>query len=87
MRRWLKLRPGSCATTLVRSSIASRRAKPSPSRSTAGPSPSSNPWDGGPAGFPRDEFVRHVVAHQADSALRAELRQLAPDTTDDPPLT
>ena len=41
-----------------------------------------------PRWLPRDEFVAAVVAHQADAALRAcELRQLAPDTTDDPPLT
>ena len=40
-----------------------------------------------PRWLPRDEFVRRVVAHQADSALRAELRQLTPDTTDEPPLT
>jgi prevent-host-death family protein len=39
-----------------------------------------------PRWLPRDEFVRRVVAHQADAALRAELRQLAPDATDDPPL-
>jgi prevent-host-death family protein len=31
----------------------------------------------------RAQFVRRVLAHQADADLRAELRQLAPDTTDD----
>lgn len=31
----------------------------------------------------RQEFVRRVVAAQADTALRNEIRQLAPDTTDD----
>jgi hypothetical protein len=31
----------------------------------------------------RAEFARRVLAHQADSDLRTELRQLAPDTTDD----
>ena len=30
----------------------------------------------------RDEFVRRVLARQADPGLRAELRELAPDTTD-----
>ncbi len=30
----------------------------------------------------RDEFVRRVLARQADAGLRAELRELAPDTTD-----
>lgn len=35
----------------------------------------------------RDEFVRRVLPRQADAALTAELRALAPDTTDDlPPL-
>lgn len=31
----------------------------------------------------RDEFVRRVVAKQADPGLAATLRELAPDTTDD----
>lgn len=31
----------------------------------------------------RDEFVRRVVARQADSELSREIRDLAPDTTDD----
>jgi hypothetical protein len=30
----------------------------------------------------RAEFVRHVLNHQADAGLRAELRHLAPETTD-----
>jgi antitoxin (DNA-binding transcriptional repressor) of toxin-antitoxin stability system len=30
----------------------------------------------------REAFVQRVLAHQADSRLRAELRDLAPDTTD-----
>jgi prevent-host-death family protein len=35
----------------------------------------------------RAEFARRVLTHQADAELGAELRQLAPDTTDDlPPL-
>ena len=33
----------------------------------------------------RDEFVRRILGRQADMALRAELRALAPDTTDDLP--
>lgn len=33
----------------------------------------------------RDEFARRVVRHQADAGLRAELRALAPDSTDDVP--
>lgn len=31
----------------------------------------------------RAEFVNRVLAHQADPALRDELRELAPDDTDD----
>lgn len=31
----------------------------------------------------RAEFARRVLTHQADAKLRAELRFLAPDTTDD----
>jgi hypothetical protein len=33
----------------------------------------------------RDAFVRSVVRDQADPALARELRELAPDTTDDTP--
>jgi prevent-host-death family protein len=31
----------------------------------------------------RDEFIRRVVPNQADSALGADLRELAPDETDE----
>jgi prevent-host-death family protein len=31
----------------------------------------------------RGEFVRSVLDHQADAALRADIRTLAPDTTDE----
>ena len=31
----------------------------------------------------RDQFARDLLAHRADPALRAELRELAPETTDD----
>ena len=34
----------------------------------------------------RDRFVRDVLAHRADPALRSDLRDLAPDATDDLPL-
>jgi prevent-host-death family protein len=34
----------------------------------------------------RDRFVRDLLAWRADPALRAELRELAPDSTDDLPL-
>jgi hypothetical protein len=34
----------------------------------------------------RDEFVRSILPRQADSGLRAELRELAPETTDELPL-
>lgn len=33
----------------------------------------------------RDEFVRLVGAHQADAALRRDLAELAPDSTEDLP--
>ncbi len=35
--------------------------------------------------MPRDEFVRRVLSHQADSGLLSELRAMNPDTTDDIP--
>jgi prevent-host-death family protein len=31
----------------------------------------------------RSEFVNRIIPAQADAALRAELRDLSPDTTDD----
>jgi len=31
--------------------------------------------------------VSRILAYQADAGLRAELRELAPDTTDDLPLS
>jgi prevent-host-death family protein len=34
----------------------------------------------------RDQLVRDVLTRRADSALRADLRDLSPDTTDDVPL-
>ena len=39
-----------------------------------------------PRFMPRDEFIRRIVRHQADSGLLQELRELVPDTTDDMPL-
>jgi prevent-host-death family protein len=44
------------------------------------------PVDRRPRFMARDEFIRRVIGHPADAELRAELRQLAPDTTDDLPL-
>ena len=34
----------------------------------------------------RGPFIERLLAHRADAGLRAELRDLAPDTTDDLPL-
>jgi prevent-host-death family protein len=34
----------------------------------------------------RERFVRDILAHRADPALLADLRALAPDSTDDLPL-
>jgi prevent-host-death family protein len=33
----------------------------------------------------RDRFVRDLLSHRADAALRSDLKDLAPDTTDDLP--
>ena len=41
------------------------------------------PIDRRPRFVSRDEFVRRILAHQADPGLRAELRSLAPGSTDD----
>lgn len=38
-----------------------------------------------PQWLSRDEFVRRFAHREADPALAAELRDLAPDTTDDLP--
>ncbi len=34
----------------------------------------------------RDRFVRDILTRRADAALRTELRDISPDTTDDLPL-
>jgi prevent-host-death family protein len=44
------------------------------------------PVDRQPRFMPRDEFVRRIVRHQADASLSRELRDLAPDMTDQLPL-
>jgi prevent-host-death family protein len=36
-----------------------------------------------PTAMPRSRFARLLADHQADPALRDELRHLTPDTTDD----
>lgn len=41
---------------------------------------------GRPRWLPRDEFIRAVLRHPADPGLRDELRDLAPDTTDEAPI-
>ena len=38
-----------------------------------------------PRWITHEDFVRLVIPHQADAALRAELRDLAPGTSDDEP--
>ncbi|MGI9023453.1 MAG: type II toxin-antitoxin system Phd/YefM family antitoxin [Acidimicrobiales bacterium] len=40
-----------------------------------------------PSWVGRDEFVAAVLEHQADPGLAADLRSLAPGTTDDSPLS
>lgn len=39
-----------------------------------------------PRWMAKEEFLGRLVGHQADPGLRAELRRLVPDTTDDSPL-
>jgi hypothetical protein len=39
-----------------------------------------------PRWIDREAFVRLIIGHQADAAFRAELRDMAPDTTDDEPI-
>ena len=39
-----------------------------------------------PRWMPKEEFIRTVLAHQADPGLTAELREMLPDTTDDDPI-
>jgi hypothetical protein len=39
-----------------------------------------------PRWIERDAFLQIVLRHQADPGLRAELRDLAPGTTDDEPI-
>lgn len=41
------------------------------------------PVRGRPVWMARNDFVRHVLVRQADPALRRELAELSPDTTDD----
>jgi hypothetical protein len=39
-----------------------------------------------PRWIARDAFVRAILGHPADPGLRVELREMAPDTTDEQPL-
>jgi len=48
--------------------------------------PSEAPSLDRPRWIARDDFVRLVLRHLADAGLRAELRDLAPGTTDDEPI-
>ena len=41
---------------------------------------------GRPRWMPRDVLVRRLLTRQADAALRGDLHDLAPDTTDELPL-
>ena len=47
------------------------------------PVASLEPIDRRPRFVSRGEFVHRVFAHLADPGLRADLRELAPDSTDD----
>jgi hypothetical protein len=62
-------------------------AEPVHGTSAAEPTPAGAPDPGGrPRWLSRDAFVLEVLRHRADAALRAELRELAPDGTDEAPL-
>jgi len=43
------------------------------------------PPDARPRWMPRSVFAARILAHQADHGMVMDLRQLAPDTTDDLP--
>lgn len=45
-----------------------------------------NPIDRRPTWMNRDELLRRVLPNRADPGLTQDLRELAPDTTDDLPL-
>jgi hypothetical protein len=64
-------RAGEAPAALGHDPSGIARAMPSPAR---------------PRWLDRETFIRFVLSHQADSGLRAELRDLAPGTTDDEPL-
>lgn len=55
----------------------------SPDAGTTPGMPGSPAPAGRPRWLERDTFVRTILRHQADPALRGELRALAPDTTDE----
>lgn len=44
------------------------------------------PADRRPRFLARDQFIGRLLSHRTDAALRTDLRDLAPDTTDDLPL-
>jgi hypothetical protein len=77
--------------TIIRAGIdvvtARHRTGEAPTQLTSranGPDPA--PTDGRPRWIARDVFVRAVLRHPADPGLRNELRDIAPDTTDELPL-
>ena len=78
------IRAGIDAVTSRHWSAEARTAIGEPG--AAGAPPVGLEPEGRPRWMSRDEFARRVVRHQADAGLRAELRDLAPDATDDVPL-
>jgi hypothetical protein len=84
---------GRSEARLIRAGIdvvtARHRAAESSSATVYGVQAAEAALGGGPAAagrprwLPRDAFVREVVRHPADAGLRAELRELAPDATDE----
>ncbi len=56
-----------------------------PSASAAGAGSTLTGTPTRPRWIARDEFVRVILGRQADPGLRGELRELAPETTDELP--
>jgi hypothetical protein len=83
---------GRSEARLIRAGIdaVTARHRAGEARAALGDDPSGTarevPSQARPRWLDRETFVRSVLRHQADAGLRAELRDLAPGTTDDEPL-
>jgi hypothetical protein len=70
-------------TARHRAAESAAQLAPSASAAGAGSTPPGTPAR--PRWIARDEFIRTILGRQADPGLRHELRELAPDTTDELP--